>query len=122
MKQISKFEETKLVIITRSDFEHPGYALPQSLHAIADFAYEHPETFHRWKKESNSVICLSVDSEERLLKYYGKLSRLTPATKFYEPDVDQWTSICVYGTPDIRKKLSHLPLALKAIKNEYVVD
>jgi len=96
--------------------------LPQSLHAIADFAYENPETFHNWKQESNSVICLSVESEERLLKYYDKLSKITPSTKFYEPDVDEWTSICVYGTPDVRKRLSHLPLALKSIKNEYVVD
>jgi hypothetical protein len=32
---------------------------------------------------------------------------------FFEPDVDEFTSVCLYGTPKIRKSLSHLPLALK---------
>jgi hypothetical protein len=32
---------------------------------------------------------------------------------FFEPDVNQFTSLCLYGTPKIRKSLSHLPLALK---------
>ena len=95
--------------------------LPQSLHSIADFAYEHPEAFKEWKETSNSVICLSVPSEEKLLSLYLKLSGKTPATRFFEPDINQWTSICLYGTPEIRKSLSHLPLALKKPKN-YVID
>jgi len=32
---------------------------------------------------------------------------------FFEPDVDEFTSVCLYGTPKIRKSLSQLPLALK---------
>lgn len=95
--------------------------LPQSLHSIADFAYEHPEAFKEWKESSNSVICLSVPSEEKLLDLYSKLSGQTPTTKFFEPDINQWTSICLYGSPEIRKKLSHLPLALKKIE-DYVID
>jgi len=38
--------------------------------------------------------------------------------KFFEPDVDEFTSICLYGTPEIRKKLSHLPLIMKKQKTE----
>ena len=113
--QISKFEETKLVIITRTDFKQLGYVLPQSLHSIADFAYEYPDIFRKWKTESNSVVALAAKSEEHLLKLYEKYSALTPTVKFFEPDVNEWTSICLYVTPEIRKTLSSLPLALKNI-------
>ena len=112
MLQIDKFQETKLVVITRQDI-NPGYIVVQSTHSLADFASECPEVFKKWKEESNSIICLSCKSEAQLLKLYEKYSQLTPGVKFFEPDVDQWTSICLYGTPQIRKSLSHLPLALK---------
>ena len=94
----------------------------QSTHSIADFAYEHPETFGKWKEESNSIICLSAKSQEHLLKLYEKYSRLTQATLFFEPDVDEYTSLCLYGTPEIRKALSHLSLSLKQKNNEQLVD
>ena len=103
-------------MITRSDISE-GYQVVQSAHAIAEFAYEHPETFLKWKKDTNSIICLSVKDEEYLLKLYEKFSNKTPSSSFYEPDVDAFTAICVYGTSEIRKSLSHLPLVLnKKIK------
>ena len=49
MLQIDKFQETKLVVITRQDI-NPGYTVVQSTHSIADFAYEHPEVFKKWKE------------------------------------------------------------------------
>ena len=82
----------------------------QSTHSIADFAYDHPEVFKKWKEESNSIICLSCKSQEHLLELYEKYSRLTEASLFFEPDVDEYTSLCLYGSPDIRKGLSRLPL------------
>jgi predicted GTPase len=100
------------VVITRQDI-NPGYQCVQSTHSIADFAYEHPEIFKIWKEQSNSIICLSAKSEEHLLKLYEKYSNITPTVKFFEPDVNEYTSICLYGTPAIRKSLSHLPLTLK---------
>jgi hypothetical protein len=103
-----------LVVITREDI-NPGYQVVQSTHSIADFAHEYPEFFGKWKEESNSIICLSAKNQEHLLQLFEKFSRLTPAVKFFEPDVDEWTSICLYGTPEIRKKLSHLPLSLKKL-------
>jgi len=33
--------------------------------------------------------------------------------------VNEWTSICLYGTPEIRKTLSSLPLALKNLNKDY---
>lgn len=40
---------------------------------------------------------------------------MTPhITAFREPDINnQMTAICIYGTLDIRKMLSNIPLALK---------
>ena len=110
--QINKKEETKLIVITRNDI-HPGYQAVQSCHAVADFAAEHPDTFKKWKQESNSIICLSVKSEPELLKLFDKFKQLTPATLFYEPDISAYTSFCMYGTPDVRKKTGNLPLLLK---------
>lgn len=84
-----------------------------SSHAIADFAHEFPETFRKWKSESNSIICLSVKDEFELQKLYFKYKNLTETVIFYEPDVNQYTSICLYGTPEIRKKLQNLHLLEK---------
>lgn len=51
---------------------------------------------------------------------FSKLSKLTSVTKFYEPDLeDQLTSICLYASPEVRKKLSHLPLLGKKPKLTY---
>lgn len=90
-----------------------GYMAVQSTHSIADFAHRYPTTFLTWKEESNSIICLSCKSEDDLLYLYNKYKDKTPSVKFFEPDVNQYTSICLYGTPDIRRSLSHLPLLLK---------
>jgi hypothetical protein len=89
----------------------------QSTHAIADFAHQYPDAFQQWKGDSNSIICLSVESEKKLLKLFDRYSQVTPASKFFEPDVDQWTSICLLGTPEVRKKLSHLSLSLKNLQS-----
>ena len=35
------------------------------------------ETFKKWKEESNSIICLSVDNEFELEKYYHKFRKDT---------------------------------------------
>jgi len=69
--------------------------------------------FKQWKSESNSIICLSVKDEKDLLKLYDKLKSETQSIIFFEPDIDEYTSMCVYGTPEIRKKLKSLPLLLK---------
>lgn len=105
------------MIICRADIT-PGYQVVQSAHAIADFAYEFPTKFKEWKEDTNSIVCLSVKDEEGLLKLFEKLSKSTPCSKFYEPDVDAYTAICVYGSPKIRKSLSHLPLVLKQKTNQ----
>ena len=115
-----QLNETKLVVITRRDIS-PGYQAVQSTHSVADFAFEFPDTFVKWKLESNSIICLSIKNETELKKLQDKFKYLTPSIIFYEPDVDEMTSICLYGTPEIRKKLSHLPLLLKNNKQHEAI-
>ena len=85
----------------------------QTAHSIADFADQFPEEFKKWKQDSNSIISLSAKSEQHLLILFDKYSQLTPCVKFFEPDIDQYTSIALLGTPGVRKSLSNLPLALK---------
>jgi len=69
--------------------------------------------------ESNSIICLSVKDEVELKKLYEKFKDLTPSVIFYEPDVDEMTSLCLYGTPDVRRKLKSLPLLLRNKQEVY---
>ena len=107
-----KLVEPKLIVITRQDID-PGYQVVQSTHSIADFAHTHPEVFVKWKQESNSIICLSAKSQEHLLNLHQKYSQRTESSIFFEPDVDEFTSLCLYGTPEVRRSLSHLPLTLK---------
>ncbi len=99
-------------MITRGDI-NPGYQCVQGQHSVADFAYIHPDTFKKWKMESNSIISLSAKSESDLLSIYDRLKDITPSVKFFEPDINQWTSICLFGTWEIRKSVSNLPLTLK---------
>ena len=109
-----KDTQIKLVTITRDDLK-PGYQIPQSLHALAEFAYEFPELFKDWKETSNYVISLSADNEEKLNFIYHKLkARNAHVVRFSEPDIgNQLTSVCYYGTPEMRKVTNKLNLALK---------
>jgi peptidyl-tRNA hydrolase len=110
-----------LVSIVREDIT-PGYQLVQSAHAIADFIFEHKTSAKQWKFDSNSIITLSIPTEQSLQELYEKLLSVTPyVTAFREPDIDnQLTAIAVYGTPDIRKMVSHLPLALKKFSQKSI--
>ena len=91
----------------------------QTAHAIADFAYEYPIPFKEWKQNSNSIISLSAKDKVHLIRLYDKLSKLTNVTLFFEPDINDYTSICFYATPEVRKKLSHLPLSLSKKEESY---
>lgn len=110
-----------MIIITRSDLSY-GYQSQQSCHSVAAFAIDYPEQLKKWDKDSKSIICLACKNEQELDSLFTKLSKLTPVTKFYEPDLDdQLTSICLYASPEVRKKLSYLPL-LGKIKNQLLHD
>ena len=107
----------KLVTVTRKDLS-AGYQLVQSGHAIAEWIKHFPQEFAEWNKQSNYLISLSTDNEEKLkdlfkkLQYYG-----ANVVAFYEPDIDnQMTAICYYGTPEMRKHTDKLDLALEEVQ------
>ena len=118
-KAESKYNEIKLVVITREDIS-PGYQVVQSTHSIADFIFEHPVQASEWKKQSNSIITLSVKTLNDLENLSKKLIKKGYyVTEFLEPDIgDELTSICAYGTSEVRRQLSHLPLTLKKLQYE----
>jgi hypothetical protein len=66
-------------------------------------------------RESKYLVSLSVDDEEQLKNLFNKLkSNNAIVVAFTEPDIgDQLTSICYYGTPEMRKLTQKLNLALK---------
>jgi hypothetical protein len=92
--------------------------IAQTGHAIAEFAYTFPNQFLDWKRESNYLISLSVDNEEKLQRLFYKLQdNGADVVAFTEPDIqDQLTSICYYGTPEMRKITQNLDLALDEVK------
>lgn len=108
-----------MVVVTRDDVT-PSYQSVQLCHSIADFIFEHPQLAQQWKNKSNSIITLSVKTLSDLEKLSKKLrSKGFAITDFYEPDIDdELTSFCVYGTPEVRKMLSYLPLTLKKFSCE----
>lgn len=105
--------ESKLIIVTRNDL-HPSYQLVQSDHSVCDFAFEYWETFKKWKVESNSIISLQIKNESSLLELFDEIkNKGIDVVKFYEPDIDQYTSICFWASPENRKITSKLKLSLK---------
>lgn len=110
-------KQVKLVTVTRKDLKN-GQQLVQSAHSLAEFAQQFPDKFAEWKQQSNYLISLSVDNEEKLQRLFYKLQdNGADVVAFTEPDInDQLTSICYYGTPEMRKHTDKLDLALEEVQ------
>ena len=110
-------KQVKLVTVTRKDL-YAGYQLVQTAHSVAEFAHQFPNQFNDWKRDSNYLISLSVDNEEKLQRLFYKLQdNGADVVAFIEPDInDQLTSICYYGTPELMKITQKLDLALEEVK------
>ena len=107
-------KQVKLVTVTRKDLD-AGYQLAQTIHSSSRFAYHHPELHREWIEKSEYVVSLSVNNEEQLQRlYYKLLDNGATVVAFHEPYfANQLTSICYYGTPELRKLTQKLDLALK---------
>ena len=70
-------------------------------------------------RDSEYLVSLSIDNEDKLKDLYYKLSwHGANVVAFSEPDIgDQWTSICYMGTPELRKHTNKLDLSLKNLNN-----
>ena len=108
-------KQVKLVTVTRKDLKFCTQ-LVQSAHSLAEFAYQFPTEFQEWKQDSNYLISLSTDNEEKLQRLFYKLQdNGADVVAFTEPDInDQLTAICYYGTPEMRKITQNLDLALQS--------
>lgn len=104
----------KLFIVTRRDIA-PGYQAVQSVHAQAQFAIEHAETFRRWYMFSNYLALLSVADEPTLLALAEAAhSGGAKIAVFHEPDVGgAVTAIAIEPCELARELCKNLPLALK---------
>jgi hypothetical protein len=92
--------------------------LAQTLHSSSRFAYHYPELHREWIEKSEYVVSLSVDNEKKLQDLYDKLKWYgANVVAFHEPDMqNQLTSICYYGTPEMRKHTQKLDLALSNVE------
>lgn len=84
---------------------------------------QHPDLVGEWERYSSTLVLLSVIDEDELLGWADRFSGFchvdskiyAPWTLFYEPDITEHTALATILTPDLARKLSHLPLALKEV-------
>ncbi|MFW6243218.1 MAG: peptidyl-tRNA hydrolase [bacterium] len=107
-------ENSKLIVITRSDIDLGSQAV-QSSHAAIQFIYEHPEIAKQCYNISNYLVLLSVKNKKELLDLVDKFDqRGIHISKFHEPDLgNELTSIAIEPTSRARRLVSSLPLLLK---------
>ena len=107
----------KLYVITREDLD-PGYQAVQSMHALRQFAAEHPEIDKLWFEQSNYLGLLSVSDEKELMSLAEQATAHEISFSiFREPDIDnEITAIALAPGPKSKKLCSRLPLALRGAK------
>lgn len=97
-----------------------GYQAAQSVHVMAEFALNYPDTAHTWYKNSNSLIILEAKNAQELSELQEKaISRGITVQEFREPDLgDEITALAFAPSANTRKLLSNLPLAGKNLHNQ----
>ncbi len=92
----------------------------QAAHAGIDFQHQYPQLSKEWNTNSNYLIILSVENEEKLKKYIQKFQKANLChVVFKEPDIgNEITALCVQPSEASRKLTCHLPLALREYFNE----
>lgn len=105
---------SKLFLVTRGDLS-PGQQAVQAAHALREFTATHPELDFHWYTNSNTLALLAARDEGSLHRLTEKAKKLGYAfAPFFEPDRDNELTAVAFS-PDCRKILSHLPLALRCI-------
>lgn len=101
----------KLYVITRRDLTL-GQQAVQGMHAMREFATEHPEIDKAWHSISNFIAFLTVDNEDDLERLCDRTcSAQVEFSTFREPDLnDSLTAVCI--SPKGVKLCKGLKLAL----------
>lgn len=92
----------------------------QAAHAAVDFQHQHPQLAKEWNTNSNYLIILAVENEEKLKKYIQKFQKAKLChVVFKEPDIgNEITALCVQPSEMSRKLTCHLPLDLKEFNEQ----
>lgn len=95
----------------------PGLQCSQSVHAAHAYAIEHPESFAKWHRESNTIVIVAAPTAERLLdiETRARTSEI-PYSTFADDDLGAGTTSLALGPGGRTRKLCWgLPLALKEV-------
>lgn len=98
----------------------PGAQAVQATHAAIKFIFEHPEIANEWYNNSEYLVELSIENQEKLLELTEKLRwKGISFSEFREPDMDnELTSIALEPTEKARRVVSSMPLMLKNHRKE----
>lgn len=111
------YPDEKLYVLVREDLSR-GQQAVQGMHALADFASQHPEHFHPWNRSGNTLVLLNVADNNHLLDCKALFVGSGMAcVMFREPDMGhQGTALAIQPHPAVSEWVSLLPLALRAKK------
>lgn len=106
----------KLYVIVRQDLS-PGYQIPQAIHAKDEFTHKYPEVEQEWFTSSNTIVVLGVADEDELFQVVGRVQReKLKFALFFEPDIQEYTSVAVEPGQKTSEILQNLKPAGKGMK------
>lgn len=110
----------RLVTIIREDLS-PGYQIAQTVHVVAEYTMMNPELIKEWYTRNNYVLSLSVKNKEELTEFATQLHKLgVKFNIFYEPDINEMTSVAFISTDETDIVTKNMPLAGKSTGNKSV--
>lgn len=84
-----------MYIVVRRDLK-PGAQIAQAIHAAQEFIFEHPEISRKWKQESGTLVCLSVENEQELFSLLKRAQEKIITSEFREPDLNNQLTAIVF--------------------------
>jgi len=91
--------------------------LAQTCHALSEFEHHFGKQYKEWYNDSNYIVCLEIENEEKLNALLNKAKELDiKVAPFYEPDLDNQLTAVTFEPGDSSKRLLRkLPLALRGL-------
>lgn len=87
------------------------------VHVAFEFALSMPDIISAWHRDSNYIVCLSVEDLFELEELRNRLGKEFETIPFYEPDLDnEMTAFAIEPHPDVERKVSSIALALTQSK------